>query len=137
MWAQHDAISPAESMYEATDGLVSLSRCRKDRIANYDELQGRLAGNPHVKKDGKKEEHPLFFISSNCVQAWRTLPTLLLDKTEPDKGPSSSGEDHIYDEIVYALASRPLTVSKEDYEEEQLITAQKAVRKSTDAYATS
>jgi len=137
MWAQFDGPSPAERMMSATDGHIILSKSRKDRIANYDEICCRLAGNPFLKSDGKVEVQPMVFITENCIQAWRTLPSLLLDPMHPDKGPGDFGETHVYDEMAYALATRPYAVSKRDRDLEEWEETKRDRRKDVDHYATS
>ncbi len=113
MWAQTDGPSPYEKMFKAG---VQLRQSKKDRKVNYEEILSRLAGSPTFREDGKAEAHPMFFITSNCTQFWRTTPALILDTTDPDKGPgiTPAQEDHIYDEVSYALRSRPYISTEED-----------------------
>lgn len=136
MWARIDGPSPAENMMTATEGKLILTRCKKDRTANYDEIMCRLAGNPFLREGGVKEEHPTFFITEDCVHTWRTLPTLRLDKLYPDKGPDDLGENHIYDMIVYLLSTRPYAVSKADRDLEEYEAIKRLIRRNVDHYAT-
>lgn len=117
MWAQHDGPSQRERMFTATEGRINLRKSRKDLKANYAEIIARLAGNPKFSETGETWE-PMFFITANCTEWWRTVPTLVIkqDEPDPDKGPSSGQENHCYDETQYALASRPFTQTKEEYE---------------------
>lgn len=108
MWSQHDGPSVKESMFRASDGRINLRQSKKDRKAGYAEVISRLAGNPDFLKSGS-EWDPMFFVTANCIHFWRTVPPLVLDETDMDKGPNTNQEDHIYDEVVYALMSRPFT----------------------------
>ncbi len=110
MWAQHDGPSVADKFAE--NG-VGLEQCKKDRISNYQELRNRIS----PPKDG-----PGFYITENCTHFWRTVPELQLDQREPEKGPDTRQEDHVYDEVVYGITSRPVTWTLEkrregEYEE--------------------
>ena len=100
MWAQHDGPSVAENF--AKNGIV-LEQSHKDRAANYLEVRSRI--NPPAGLPG-------FYITDNCVQFWRTVPELQLDERHPEKGPDTRQEDHTYDEVSYALVSRPMTWTK-------------------------
>ena len=136
---QYDGPSSAEKMFDATDGEICLRFYKKDRKASYDEILARLAGNPYLYENGKIETHPFLFITENCVHAWRTLPILVLDTADPDKGPSMNQEDHVYDELAYALASKPIILSFEDRQGQQNRLKEQAyreVRRSKDPYAT-
>ena len=114
MWSQHDGPSPRERMYFATDGQVALRQSKKDRKVNYAEIIARLAGNPRFSEDGETWE-PMFFITANCTEFWRTVPPLILDDTDPDKGWGPNQEDHQADEISYALASRPFSTTEQEF----------------------
>lgn len=118
MWAQHDGPSPAENMHQESGGRISLRMSKKDRERNYDEFLCRLSGNPHFREDGVEEGHPAFFCTLDCQHFWRTVPSLTLDGTDPNKGPDSKEEDHVYDETVYGLRSRPFMTTEEDREED-------------------
>ena len=124
MWAQSDGPSPQEKMGRHQ---VFLRQAKKDRQANYEEVLSRLAGNPtYVKDKGKTEQHPMFFVTEGCESFWRTVPSLVLDETDPDKGPAKvrpKQEDHVYDEVGYGLRSRPF-----------VIDADQRFRKDADSY---
>jgi len=106
MWAKTDGPSPAERMLEATDGRLALrSTGAKDRKMMYAECIARLMG-----QDG----HPMFFATSDCKHFWRTVPVLITDEIDPDKGPDTKMEDHVYDEWSYAMRSRPFIQTKDD-----------------------
>ncbi len=113
MWSQTDGPTPAEKMLR---GGILLQKAQKDRKINYEEILSRLSGSPTYRDDGKSEDHPMFYVTSNCSQFWRTIPSLILDTTDPDKGPgiTPAQEDHVYDEMSYALRSRPFVTSAHD-----------------------
>lgn len=105
MWSSEDGPSIEEKMHEATGGLYSMEQSIKDRENNYSEFRTRLVG-----EDG----YPMFYATSNCQHFWRTMPDLQLDERQPEKGPESSQEDHIWDVCSYACASRPMVTTKRD-----------------------
>ena len=117
MWASHDGPSPRERMFMATEGRVNLRQSKKDRKVNYAEIIARLAGNFDFTKTGEEATDPMFFVTANCTNWWRTCPPLTLDENDPDKGPATDQEDHCYDETQYALASRPFTQTEQEYQE--------------------
>jgi hypothetical protein len=106
MWGQHDGMSVAERMMRETDGLFRMRQSRKGREQNYQEIRARIQGD----KDGR----PMLYALEGCKHFWRTLPSLQLDESHPEKGPDSKQEDHIYDELSYACASRPYVTTKDD-----------------------
>lgn len=113
-----DGPSVAERMEGASRGKITFGRVQKDNEVKYHEWIARLAGNPYLMSNGKVEKHPSVFVSTNCVSAWRTLPTLVADPLKPDAGPGDRQEDHVYDEMGYALMSRPYSQTKRDYQQE-------------------
>lgn len=119
MWAQHDGPSPRERMRligTIHENKILLRQSKKDRKANYAEIVARLAGNPKFSENGETWE-PMFFVTANCTQWWRTVPPLVLDENDPDKGPGTDQEDHCFDETSYALASRPFTTTEQEYKD--------------------
>lgn len=112
MWADRGARSVQEIM-EETEPTIVLRKAKKDRTHNYAEMVSRLAGNPSYREDGE-EDDPMFFCTSNCIHFWRTVPTLTLDETDPEKGPATDGEDHVYDEVAYACRSREYVSTERD-----------------------
>lgn len=113
MWAQKSGPSVMEWMME-TDPRLVFQKSQKDRKRNYMEILARLAGNPRFLEDGFQEECPMFYATANCTHFWRTVPTLVLDDIDPEKGPGPKQEDHVYDEVAYALRSRPFVTTEED-----------------------
>lgn len=119
MWAQHDGPSAAENFMNELvkvqrnamkDGSLvigagektspcSLEKSRKDRASNYLEIRRRIA----AAHDGL----PALYVTSNCEHFWRTVPELQLDQREPEKGWDTDQEDHVADELAYAVVSRP------------------------------
>ena len=137
MWAQHDGPSVAENMNTTTDGLVSLRKSTKDRKQNYTEIVSRLAGNPRFMQDGRTENDPMLFMTADCIHTWRTVPTLILDDTDPEKGPDTDQEDHCYDVLSYGCRSRPFVTTEEDrYNEKYADEIREARRQSVDPYHT-
>lgn len=123
IWGQHDGASVAERMYKATDGHYKMKQSRKGREQNYQEVRARIAG----------DEQPMFFALEGCKHFWRTVPSLQLDELHPEKGPDTAQEDHIYDCVAYACASRPFIMTEKDRRrvshEESMRLAKKAERK--------
>jgi hypothetical protein len=68
-------------------------------------MRARLVG-----EDG----YPMFYATANCLNFWRTVPDLQLDERHPEKGPDSTQEDHVWDEVAYAIASRPYITTLRD-----------------------
>jgi hypothetical protein len=115
MWAEHDGPSIAERLMDALEAenasCPGLEQSRKDRIANYLEIRNRLSNI-----DG---ESPGFYIFDTCHHFWRTVPELQLDQRDPEKGWDTSQEDHVIDEVGYALVSRPILMDKHTYVKHQ------------------
>lgn len=103
MWAKNDGISVFERMYKATDGRFNPRQSIKDRQANYSEICSRLRG----EQIDENNYVPMFYATENCINFWRTVPPLVLDALQPEKGPDSNQEDHCYDIVSYGLMSRP------------------------------
>lgn len=120
MWANHDGPSTQERMYTATDGRFMMEKSKKDRINNYEEIRARVAGD---------EDGPTFFATEGCKHFWRTVPTLQLDERLPEKGPGTEQEDHVYDDCVYACASRPYITTHKDRMEVAIAEARRQVRR--------
>lgn len=102
IWAQNDGTSIYERMFK-TDKRFNPRQSEKDRQASYSEVCTRLKGN-------EMEDNifvPMFYITSNCMQFWRTVPSLILDELNPEKGPDEDQENHVWDEVCYGLMSRP------------------------------
>lgn len=124
---RHDGPSVIERM-EQTDERLRFRKSEKDRKAGYREFLDRLA----LTDSGE----PMFFCTSDCTHFWRTVPTLVLDDTDPEKGPDTQQEDHVYDEVDYGFLSRPFVTTEKDVYDEELREARRQARKSVDPYAT-
>lgn len=84
MWAKNDGPSVQERMF--SEG-IRLRQSEKDRSAGYQEICNRLRGEDGV---------PMFYIMENCHHFWRTFPPLVLDESQPEKGPDTKQEDHCF-----------------------------------------
>lgn len=108
IWAKNDGMSTFERMFNASrddkgTALFNPRQSEKDRMASYNEICARLKGD----EIGKDAFRPMFYVTSNCTNWWRTVPSLVLDEINPEKGPDEKQELHAYDETAYALMSRP------------------------------
>ena len=103
IWAKNDGTSIKERMYKSSAGRYNPRQSEKDRMASYAEVCTRLKGEEN--EDGSFT--PMFYVTENCPQFWRTVPPLILDEVHPEKGPDEKQENHIWDELCYALVSRP------------------------------
>jgi hypothetical protein len=120
MWATKGGPSPMDYF---TREMLHCRQAVKDRIRNYNEVIARLAGNQDFVWQGECGEWPMLFVTSNCEHFWRTVPTLQMDPNDPEKGPNTKEEDHVYDELAYACASYPYITTKKqkddrDFQEE-------------------
>ena len=133
MWASQDGPSPQQNMRTATSGKLTLRQGRRDRKANYTEVIDRLNGKP----DDDGVVRPMFYVTDNCRHFWRTVPGLVLDTLEPDKGPATRmQEDHIYDEVAFGLATFAGVMTREDrYNQEMAEMAQEMGAVIRDPYA--
>ena len=104
MWGEHDGMSVAERMYRSTGNIFRMVQSRKGKAQNYQEFRARLQG----------EDLPAFYALQGCKHFWRTVPSLQLDELHPEKGPDSDQEDHIWDCVAYACASRPFIMTEQD-----------------------
>jgi hypothetical protein len=131
MWNVNDGISIAQNMIEATEGRLALMRSRKSREHNYAECICRLSGAHTYIHDGIEGDYPMFYATENCRHFWRTVPILVFDQTNPERGPDTKQEDHVYDEWAYALRSQPFVVT-EAARYEQIHAAEIAAAMSND-----
>jgi hypothetical protein len=86
-------------------------------MAGYNEVCARLKGI----ETSKDIYTPMFYVTENCMQFWRTVPSLVLDDLNPEKGPDTNQEDHVFDEVQYALMSRPFITQTGDREHEYFL----------------
>ncbi|WP_051261713.1 phage terminase large subunit, partial [Desulfovibrio inopinatus] len=54
---------------------------------------------------------PMLVIYSTCEQFVRTIPTLVIDPSNPEDIDEKGAEDHIYDESCHVLMARPLNTA--------------------------
>ena len=138
MWASSDGPSPEERMRLATDSRFVLMQAQKDRKINYGEILARLAGE-NIDLGDQVVKLPMLYITQNCRHGWRTLPGLVLDDNDPEKGPADEKkqEDHWYDSCAYSCRSRPyVTTVEERWEEENREIIKQARRVNADPYST-
>lgn len=114
IWAKNDGTSIYERMLVSSRDAKGNARfnprqSEKDRQASYSEACTRLKGEE--QEDGSFK--PMFYITENCTQFWRTVPPLVLDDLHPERGPDEQQENHVWDEVCYALMSRPYTRTAE------------------------
>ena len=83
-------------------------------------MRARVAGD---------EDGPMFYATVGCKHFWRTVPDLQLDERHPEKGPDSEQEDHSYDHVQYACASRPYITTYRDRMEAAIAEAKRQIRK--------
>ena len=141
MWAEHDGPSAAENFQNELVKIekellkggfkippgeklspCSLEQSRKDRAANYLEFRSRIAN--------AYEGLPALYVTANCEHFWRTVPDLQLDEDHPEKGWDTTQEDHVADEVAYALVSRPKLWTARERDE---LAYQKARKQSFEA----
>lgn len=138
MWAEHDGPSIAERFMQQLkkndNECYVMEKSRKDRAANYQEMRNRL-----TLSDG---ENAGFYVTDNCLHFWRIMPDLQLDERQPEKGPDTAQEDHVWDEVSYAVASRPIVMERDIYLEnkynearEKAFEADRGGRKSSSRYS--
>lgn len=103
IWAKNDGTSIYERMWRASGKRYNPRQSEKDRQASYSEVCTRLKGEEQEGGIWK----PMFYVTENCQQFWRTVPPLILDDVHPERGPDEDQENHVWDEVCYALMSRP------------------------------
>jgi len=119
MWGEHDGMSVAERMYRSTGNVFRMVQSRKGKAQNYQEFRARLQG----------EDLPAFYALQGCKHFWRTVPSLQLDELHPEKGPDSDQEDHIWDCVAYACASRPFIMTELDRNRVELKESHRLAKK--------
>lgn len=114
IWAKNDGMSIFERMYLASkdengNARFNPRKSEKDRQASYAEVCTRLKGEE--QEDGSST--PMLYVTENCLAFWRTVPPLILDDLHPERGPDEAQENHVWDELCYAVMSRPYVRTKE------------------------
>lgn len=131
LWAKNDGPSMADKMRDATQGKFIPRKAEKDRQAGYSEICNRLKGF-EIDKD---KYIPMFYVTENCTHWWRTVPPLVLDETNPEKGADEKQELHAYDETSYGLTSWPYVTTRTQRIERQFHGVRKQMKTTTDPYA--
>jgi hypothetical protein len=72
--------------------------------AKKSRLQGKHQLHERLRVDG--DGLPGFLIFSNCINWWRTVPSLPISKLNPEDV-DTDAEDHAYDQCRYMLSARP------------------------------
>jgi hypothetical protein len=110
-WAKRGDVGPsiAETMIRRGCRWQPSDRSKGSRVAGKLEIHKRLAIRPtgRVLEGGEEEQKPGLIIFNNCTNLIRTLPTLPLDKNQPEDV-DTDAEDHPYDALRYGCASRPI-----------------------------
>lgn len=132
LWAKNDGPSMYERMFQATNNRFNPIKAIKDRQANYAEFCNRLRG----QQIDKNSYVPMFYVTDNCHHFWRTVPPLILDELNPEKGPDEKQENHIYDMTAYSLMSRPFVTTKEQRIDRAFHMDRRLMRQGTDPYQT-
>ena len=95
MWQHHGNQFTIAELWE--QGGVSLTPSRKDRKAGLQLVHSMLQQRTEAGE-------PMLKIFNTCTDFWRTMTSLVVDKTNPEDI-DSTGEDHIFDEVKYAVLS--------------------------------
>lgn len=101
----------------------------KGREHGAEQVKIRLTG--YTDKEGKQIPGIIFF--ETCVHTIRTLPLLTHDKHNPEKV-DTRGEDHAFDETMYACTSRPWAPEKLKEERRERYLCDRAGQRSWMAY---
>lgn len=88
--------SPAEDMMK--DGVHFMQ-------ADNDRLRGRQSVHKRLELDS--EGNPQIYIFRDCLDFWRTMPTLKEYEGNPEQIENKGVEDHIYSETRYMCMFRP------------------------------
>jgi hypothetical protein len=121
----------------AAEGIY-FTKAEKDRTRNYAEIVSRLSGEGTPTPQGYNTDRPMLFISTACQHTWRTLPSLVLDPIQPDKGPSEkNAEDHAYDALAYLCRSRPWVQEQHEWEEMNMDEEDRIIEKPPYSYVES
>lgn len=78
------------------EGLTGLEPGGNDRVSGWQELKWRLSWNDMTGKV------PDIYFFSNCINAIRTIPSLIHDPSKPEDL-NTDGEDHAADSIRYGI----------------------------------
>ena len=119
LWAKRGDPGPslAEQMISRGCRWRPSDRSKGSRVAGKNELHRRLQIDPFTNEPGI-----VFF--NNCVNTIAQIPTLPLDKNNPEDV-DTKVEDHIYDAVRYGIMTRPrndwVTSSKPSWRPQDVI----------------
>ena len=100
-WARRGDIGPsiAETMIREGCKWRPSDRSLNSRKSGKMEVHKRLSWSENLP--------PKLFVFSNCINLIRTLPSLPIDKNDPEDV-DTTAEDHCYDALRYGVTSRPV-----------------------------
>jgi hypothetical protein len=84
-------------------------RSAGSRVAGKNEVHRRLQTDDYTKQ-------PRMVVFNSCVQLIADLPSIPLDKTNPEDVDTKVKNDHSYDALRYGLMSRPRSSSIFDFD---------------------
>jgi hypothetical protein len=99
-------------------------------------LAGRRQLHHRLRVDDRGEPH--MYIHSRCKAFWQTIPLLVESEKNPEDIEDKNTPDHVYDEVRYAIMSRPIkpkrSVPKDigsfQYERRRYLKAKQRARQS-------
>lgn len=95
IFKEDGAESQAELFYNAG---VIFERGDNSRIAGWEKLREMMGSN-------NSDTEPMFYVTENCIDFMRLVPVLLFDERRPEDL-DTTAEDHIADEVRYAIMTR-------------------------------
>lgn len=103
--------SLAEKMIQRGCSWRPSDRSKGSRVSGKNEIHRRLQVDPYT-------EQPRLIIFDNCRNLIAQLPTIPLDKRNPEDVDTNFEHDHLYDALRYGIMSRPSGWTfEETYEE--------------------
>jgi hypothetical protein len=84
-------------------------RSAGSRVAGKNEIHRRLQIDPYTNQ-------PRMTIFENCTQLIADLPTIPLDKANPEDIDTKVKNDHTYDALRYGVMSRPRSANIFDFD---------------------
>ena len=122
-YASDGGPSIAERIARGTGGKVLLRRADNKRLGpdgalgGWDQVRGRLGGEPHHGSGG--DNVPMLFFFESCHHLLRTLPMMQHDPDRPEDI-DTTAEDHAVDALRYGCMARPY--AKETPSEQKRMT---------------
>lgn len=93
---------------------VDFERADNSRIAGWELMREKMGNN-------NSEMPPMFYVTENCTDFIRLVPTLLFDERKPEDL-DTTAEDHIADECRYGLMTRPIVKDRAPQEGARKLT---------------